>query len=128
MFMKSLLENYKAVFKKYTDFKGRATRREYWLFFLANFLAMIILTIAGNFITGFRFDFGEILARIYDLVVLLPSLAVCVRRLHDGGRSAWWLLLIAIPIVGWIILLVFLLLDSQPAENKYGPNPKSVTI
>lgn len=126
--MKSLIENYKAVFKKYADFKGRATRREYWLFFLANFLAMIVLTIAGNFITGFRFDFGEILARIYDLVVLLPSLAVCVRRLHDSGRSAWWLLLIAIPIVGWIILLVFLLLDSQPAENKYGPNPKSVTI
>lgn len=126
--MKSLLENYKAVFKKYANFKGRAGRREYWLFFLANFLAMIILTIAGNFITGFRFDFGEILARIYDLVVLIPSLAVCVRRLHDTGRSAWWLLLIALPIVGWIILLVFLLLDSHSAENKYGPNPKATLV
>ena len=62
---------------------------------------------------------------IYYLAVLIPSLAVGVRRLHDTDRSGWWLLLSLIPVIGWIVLIIFFVLDSTPGENQYGPNPKN---
>lgn len=66
-----------------------------------------------------------LLGGIYTLAVLIPGLAVTIRRLHDTGRSGWWFLIILIPILGPIVLLVFMVLDSQPTDNNYGPNPKS---
>lgn len=67
-----------------------------------------------------------LVALIYSLALLVPSLSVGARRLHDTGRSGWWQLLMLIPLIGAIILIVFLVLDSTPGDNKYGPNPKGV--
>ena len=111
--------------KKYACFSGRARRKEYWMFVLFNFIAASVAGFIGGLlvrVTGVvAFSF---LSTIYNLAVLIPGLAVCFRRLHDIGKSGWWVLIGLVPFVGWIVLLVFACLDSQPGENKYGPNPK----
>ncbi|MDH6112409.1 uncharacterized membrane protein YhaH (DUF805 family) [Kitasatospora sp. MAP12-15] len=110
---------YLAVLKNYAGFSGRARRKEYWMFTLFNTIAMVVAEIIDAVLgtTG-------IITGIYVLAVLLPMLAVAVRRLHDTGRSGWWLLIGAIPFIGGIILLVFTVSDGQPSDNQYGPNPK----
>jgi uncharacterized membrane protein YhaH (DUF805 family) len=115
---------YLEVLKKYAVFSGRARRKEYWMFFLFNMIILFVLgLIEGN--TGISSGSNQsILASLYSLAVLLPSLAVVMRRLHDTGRTGWWLLIALVPIIGAIVLLVFLVIDSQPSENQYGPNPK----
>lgn len=110
---------YLKVLKNYIGFQGRARRKEYWVFFLFNFLITMLLSIIEVML-----GLGGILSGIYGLFVLLPSIAVNVRRLHDIGRTGWWMLLSFIPVIGLIVLLIFAVLDSQPGENKYGPNPK----
>jgi uncharacterized membrane protein YhaH (DUF805 family) len=113
--------------QKYVDFTGRARRSEYWFFFLFSALAGLVGAILDAIFglrSGIYSGTGPIEGLIH-LALLLPSLAVGVRRLHDTGRSGWWLLIGLIPIVGWIILLVFFVQDSQP-DNKYGPNPKGL--
>jgi len=111
--------------RKYVDFTGRARRSEYWFFFLFTVLAGIV----GGILDGiFRLRGGPYgstgpIQGLIQLALLLPSLAVGARRLHDTGRSGWWLLIGLIPVVGWIILLVFFVQDSQQ-DNQYGPNPK----
>jgi len=117
----TLWEYYIKVLKNYVNFKGRARRQEYWGFILFNFLIAFALAFAGNMIG----DEDGFLGGLYSLAVFLPSLAVLFRRLHDTGKSGWFWLLIFIPIVGWIILLVWACTDSQPGENKYGLNPKT---
>ncbi len=104
--------------KKYAVFNGRATRSEYWYFFLLNLVIAIAVGIVA-YLIGF-----EELSFLYGLAVLVPTWAVTVRRLHDIGRSGWMILISLIPLVGSIWLLVLMCLDSSPAENKYGPNPK----
>ncbi len=120
---------YLAVLKKYAVFNGRAQRAEYWYFCLFSAIisiALIIIDIiTGNF--GFKSGIG-LLSGIYSLAVLIPSIAVSVRRLHDTNHSGWWLLIDLIPFVGAIIILVFLIRDSQPGENQYGPNPKGISV
>ncbi|UIX31812.1 DUF805 domain-containing protein [Streptomyces sp. GQFP] len=108
------------VLKKYAVFSGRARRKEYWMFVLFSVIISIALTIVDSFI-GF-----PILSAVFSLGLLVPSLAVCVRRLHDTGRSAWWLLFGFVPLVGSITLLVFTCLDGEAGENKYGHSPKAV--
>ncbi|MBQ0057583.1 MAG: DUF805 domain-containing protein [Bacteroidales bacterium] len=98
------------VMQKYCCFEGRARRSEYWWFALASFICGMIPLI------GF----------IASLALLLPGLGVCVRRLHDTGRSGWWLLLCLIPIVGGLVLIYFYICDSQPGNNKWGANPKGM--
>ena len=116
---------YLEVLKKYAVFSGRARRKEYWMFFLFNLIITIVLAIIDNLIGTFSPQSGVgLLEGLYSLAVLLPSIAVTVRRLHDTGRSGWWILIGLIPIIGGIVLLIFMVLDSQPGENKYGPNPK----
>jgi uncharacterized membrane protein YhaH (DUF805 family) len=110
---------YLAVLKNYAGFTGRARRTEYWMFFLVNFIIGVVLDIIGIFIR-----LGAIVGALYGLAVLIPGLAVGVRRLHDTGRSGWWLLIAVIPVVGAIILIVFLATEGEPGENAYGPNPK----
>ncbi|MDX2079872.1 MAG: DUF805 domain-containing protein [Terrimicrobiaceae bacterium] len=105
--------------KNYVNVQGRARRKAYWMFVLFNFL----ITIVANIIDGVL-GTGGLLSGIYLLAVLLPSIALAVRRLHDIGKSGWWLLIGLVPLVGAIVLLVFAVLDSQPGENAYGPNPK----
>ena len=111
---------YVMVLKKYVVFEGRARRKEYWYFALISFIISLILSLI-DWAIGIN-----VLATIYGLAVLLPSIAVGVRRLHDTGRTGWWLFIGLIPLVGAIILLVFFFTDSQPGENKYGPSPKAV--
>ena len=112
--------------KKYATFSGRAQRAEYWYFFL-----FYILTFIGlSFIHGITGTFSEeagigLLGGLYSLAILIPSLAVGVRRLHDTGRSGWWLLVGIIPLIGAIVLLIFFVQDSVPGDNLYGSNPKA---
>ncbi|MCP2313810.1 uncharacterized membrane protein YhaH (DUF805 family) [Kitasatospora paracochleata] len=111
------VEWYLAVLKNYAGFSGRARRKEFWMFYLFNLIAVIVLAILDNILgTGF-------LAVIYLLAVLVPTLAVGTRRLHDTGKSGWLLLLGVVPVAN-IILLVFCAMEGQPEDNEYGANPK----
>jgi uncharacterized membrane protein YhaH (DUF805 family) len=118
---------YLAVLKKYAVFSGRAHRTEYWMFTLVNLIISLILVAVENLIGLVPEGGGQgVLSGIYTVAVLLPSLAVGVRRLHDTGRSGWWLLIGLAPLIGVIVLVVFFVQDSQPGSNTYGPNPKGV--
>jgi uncharacterized membrane protein YhaH (DUF805 family) len=123
---------YLKVLKEYANFSGRARRTEFWMFTLFSAIASIVLglldtlfgtaTVYGNG-TVVTFTPG-ILQGIYALAVLIPTLAVTVRRLHDTDRTGWWLLIGLIPIVGGIVLLVFMCLDGTRGPNRYGVDPK----
>lgn len=116
---------YLEVLKKYATFGGRARRSEYWFFMLFNTLISIGLVTIDGFIGTISLELGlGALSGLYTLAVLIPSLAVTSRRLHDSGRSAWWMLIGFIPLVGPIVLFIFVLLDSQPGQNQFGDNPK----
>jgi uncharacterized membrane protein YhaH (DUF805 family) len=109
--------------KKYAEFSGRSRRKEYWMYSLfvgIIYVVLMLLAVATKQSAVF------ILVAIFWLGILVPSLAVGVRRLHDTGRSGWWLLFGIVPIAGPITLLVFSVMDSQPGANQYGPNPKEV--
>ena len=113
--------------KKYACFSGRARRKEYWLFVLFNLIASIIIGVIAGVLAGATgVGAFSYLGSIYSLAVLIPGFAVLFRRLHDTGRSGWWWLIAFIPIIGWIVLIVFCCLDSQPGDNQYGPNPKGL--
>ena len=115
---------YIEVMKKYAVFSGRARRREYWMFVLFNIIIALVLSIIEGIADAGSESGRSVLATLYGLAVLLPSLAVGVRRLHDTGRSGWWMLIGLIPIIGTIVLLIFIIQDSQLMDNQYGPNPK----
>ena len=117
---------YIEVLKKYAVFSGRARRKEYWLFHLFSLIFAFVLGSIDR-LAGFA-DSGSIgpLGGLYTLAILIPATAVGVRRLHDTNRSGWWLLIALVPIIGAIVLLVFLVSDSQTGSNRYGPNPKEV--
>jgi uncharacterized membrane protein YhaH (DUF805 family) len=116
---------YFEVFRKYATFSGRARRKEYWFFVLFNILAMVAFSIIDAAIGTYNVEAGiGVLSGIYLLIALLPGLAVAVRRLHDTGRTGWWLLISLVPIIGALVLLAFLIFDSTPGDNEYGPNPK----
>ena len=117
---------YLEVLKKYAVFSGRSRRKEYWFFCLFNILVSIGLMIIDRMLGTFSsLGFG-LLGGLYTLGIIIPSVAVAVRRLHDTNRSGWWLLLALIPFIGAIVLIIFMILDSQPGDNQYGPNPKAV--
>ena len=117
---------YLKVLKNYTGFEGRARRKEYWMFFLINIIISIVLVIIDSKTGLINQEVGYgLFSGIYTLGVLLPSIAVSMRRLHDTGRSGWWLLISFIPLIGIIVLFVFMVLDSQVEDNQYGSNPKS---
>jgi uncharacterized membrane protein YhaH (DUF805 family) len=119
---------YIEVLKKYAVFSGRSRRKEYWFFVLFNILISIGLTVIDGMIGTANAETGAgFLSGIYSLAVLIPSLAVLVRRLHDTDRSGWWILIGLIPVIGWIVLLVFVVQDGQPGQNQYGANPKEAT-
>jgi uncharacterized membrane protein YhaH (DUF805 family) len=117
---------YLEVLKKYAVFSGRARRKEYWMFTLFNVIfaiaAMIIDNVVGLAIKDV--GYGPIYI-LYALATLVPSLAVSVRRLHDIGKSGWYILLGLIPCVGGIILLVFAVTAGDVGENEYGVDPKA---
>ena len=118
---------YIEVLKKYATFTGRARRREYWFFALFNFLIGVLLGVVDSVNGTFNDEVGlGLVGGIYTLAVLLPSIAVSVRRLHDTERTGWWLLIGLIPVVGWIVLLVFFVLEGTRGPNKYGNDPKEL--
>lgn len=139
---------YLQAMKKYAYFAGRARRSEFWFYALYNVLVLVAFKVAYVISVGAGTSalkqkapdglppmqgVGAIALAVviclafvlYVLGVIIPSLAVTVRRLHDSGRRSWWLLLAAIPGVGVLLLLIFMLLGSKPVENRYGPNPKA---
>ena len=116
-------EAVQSVFSKYATFSGRARRSEYWYFVLLQVIVTAVLN--GLYSATESVAFSAILV-LFDLALLVPSLAVCWRRLHDIGRSGAYYFFVLIPLVGWILLLVWMCQDSQPGENQYGPNPKGM--
>lgn len=104
--------------RQYADFSGRARRKEYWMFYLFNLLANMVLS-GIDTIIGI-----PVCCSIYAVAVFIPSLAVCVRRLHDVGKSGWMFLIIFIPIVGALWLLVLFCIEGEAVANKWGENPK----
>jgi uncharacterized membrane protein YhaH (DUF805 family) len=115
---------YTEVLKKYVVFSGRARRKEFWMFYLFSIIISVILNIIDSLI-GTTSSGAGILTSIYGLLVLLPTLAVIVRRLHDTNRSGWWILIGIIPIIGTIVLIVFLATEGNAGDNQHGPDPKA---
>ncbi|MFT5384448.1 MAG: uncharacterized membrane protein YhaH (DUF805 family) [Saprospiraceae bacterium] len=115
------MDYYKLAFQKFSDFSGRSRRSEYWYFVLFNTLVAIAAITIDMLIWG-----APILYGLYALAVIIPSLSLLVRRLHDIGKSGWWFLIAFVPVVGSIVLLVFLVTDSQPGPNQWGNNPKEI--
>jgi uncharacterized membrane protein YhaH (DUF805 family) len=104
--------------ENYAVFSGRARRSEFWYFGLFNMLIQLGLGFFDHFLRL------PLLEGLYALAILIPSIAVTTRRLHDTDRSGWWQLLLLIPLIGLIVLIVFEFQDSQPGPNRYGANPK----
>ncbi len=115
-----LINNWKlVVLERYAKFDGRASRAEFWWFVLANFLAFVVLAILMQIASIF-----VILYIVYGLAMLIPSIAVAIRRLHDSNKTGWFLLLGLIPFVGAIILLVFYVMPSTVGPNDFGAGPE----
>jgi len=119
---RSPIDYYILAFQKYAQFSGRATRSEYWWFYLVNLAVTLLLAIIESV---FSIPL-TLLSTIYLFASIVPSLSIQVRRLHDVDKSGWYILLNLLIIIGWIWLLVLNILDSTPGDNKYGPNPKGV--
>lgn len=119
------MEWYLAVLKQYTRFDGRSHRTEFWWFTLWSFIISLALTII-EIAAGLGGDWGGPLSGIYGLLVIIPTLAVGARRLHDIGRSGWWQLIGLIPLVGIIILIVWWARAGDAEPNEWGPNPWGV--
>lgn len=107
----------------YFDFEGRATRQQFWMFVLYYIIGAIILGVIESMV-----GLEDILTAVYALALLLPYLGLAVRRLHDVNRSGWWLLIGLIPIVGFIVLLIFYIQKGDAGANQYGPNPAGVSV
>ncbi|MDE0938496.1 MAG: DUF805 domain-containing protein [Pirellulales bacterium] len=123
---------YLTVLKKYAVFTGRARRAEIWYFILFNFIVSVVLQMLFGSVAETAEDGAAsplaFLPVLYTLVILLPSLAVAIRRLHDTGRSGWWILIALIPLVGTIVLIVFYVQDGDAGDNAYGTNPKAAQM
>ncbi|MEV8371832.1 DUF805 domain-containing protein [Kribbella sp. NPDC056861] len=118
---------YTDVIKKYAVFSGRARRKEFWMFTLFSVIISIIISILDR-ILGLTYGSGNssgVLSTIYSLAVLLPSIGVGIRRLHDTGRSGWWLLINLVPCIGFIVYIVFAAQEGNAGDNAYGPDPKA---
>ena len=118
---------------KYAKLDGRASRSEFWYFALFYFIANLVLALIDTFVINpmlgaipSQMGQGGFLQIIFALALLLPSIAIAVRRLHDIGKSGWWYLIVFIPLIGLLVLLYFFVQDSQPGSNQYGPNPKGL--
>ncbi len=110
---------YLEAWRKFATFRGRARRSEYWMFTLFNVIVSTVL-----FMVDMALGTMFLLGALYGLAAIIPGLAVTVRRLHDTGKSGWWILITLIPILGTIAFLVFMFQDSYAGDNEYGPNPK----
>jgi uncharacterized membrane protein YhaH (DUF805 family) len=119
------MEWYLKVLRNYANFEGRARRKEYWMFVLFNVLAAVVIAIIDSVLHTRTASGLGILGLVYSLAVLLPGIAVAARRLHDRDMSGWWLLLSFIPIIGTIIVIVWLALEGNRGSNRFGSDPKA---
>lgn len=138
------MKEWKTCLQNYVNFKGRARRREYWMFLLVNFIVYMLFSMTiyllskelgtmtedllgdgMDMMTAYIYLGVSAVLLLYSLAMVIPGFAVLFRRLHDIGKSGAWILIGLVPIAGFIILIVFLATDSQAGENKYGPNPKT---
>jgi len=108
----------RVVAESYAKFDGRSGRDEFWWFFLANLIVGVVLSLLGQASTFFY-----IIYVIYGLALIIPSIAVGIRRLHDINRTGWWILIALVPLVGLIVLLVFYATAGDRGTNQYGPEP-----
>lgn len=116
-------------FGNYCNFSGRASRSEFWYFYLFNVIINIILGGYGGVSDLWQqqsFNFFSAGFGLYNLIVLLPTLGLCWRRLHDIGKGGGWYFIFLIPIVGWILLLVWECKEGEPHPNRFGPNPYGI--
>lgn len=113
--------------RKYAVFSGRSRRSEYWYFTLFYLLILLPLYLLDHSLGTYnqKTDIG-LFSGVYALLTILPCVAVAARRLHDTGKSGWWQLIALIPYLGALVLIAFLIRDSVPGSNAYGPNPKAV--
>ena len=122
-------------FKRYFDFSGRSRRKEYWMFALFNFLVyigfmLIMMALGGGMEYGETASMSPLASVVmiamfaWGLATIIPSLAVTFRRLHDTDRSAWWILIGFVPIIGGLVLLYFYLIEGTHGPNRFGPDPK----
>ncbi|KAF7766347.1 hypothetical protein PUND_a2163 [Pseudoalteromonas undina] len=116
------MEHYMNALRSYADFSGRNRRKAFWMFMLINLIFSLLTSVIDG-ITNTMF-----VSTIYSLALLIPQLSAGARRLHDTNRSGWWQLLWLVPVIGWIILIIFLAQDSQEGENDHGANPKEVEL
>ena len=117
----SFVDAIKSVFSQYANFSGRARRSEYWYYVLCYAIISIVINLLSQASSVFA-----IIGTVVGLALICPTVAVEIRRLHDIGKSGWYLLFNLIPLVGAIILLVWFCKDSEPGDNMYGPNPKGI--
>ena len=110
---------------KYADFRTRSQRKELWYFWLFSVIVFFVLDFVGNQFTDTDYIGMSPFGALYGVAILIPTWAVCARRLHDIGRTGWWQLIGLIPVVGAIVLIVFYSKDSDSGTNEYGPNPKA---
>lgn len=109
----------------YANFNGRARRKEYWMFTLFYIIASFVLSIVDSILGTMNMQIGiGLLGGLFALASFLPAIAVAARRLHDINKSGWWQLIAIIPIIGWLVLFIFYIMDSNPGENSFGANPK----
>jgi uncharacterized membrane protein YhaH (DUF805 family) len=122
----NMIEAVKAVFSKYATFEGRARRSEYWWFALFNFIVSLLLGFSlggGHGMGEGGMMGGNLISTIWSLATLLPTIAVGARRLHDIDRTGWWLLISFIPLIGWIVLIVFFASRGTAGPNRFGADP-----
>jgi uncharacterized membrane protein YhaH (DUF805 family) len=134
------MNSYVQVFKRAFDFTGRSRRREFWLFVLVNLVVTAVLTALDTLLglggvttltgPGYAFTYlaPGLLGSIYNVVVLIPNIAVSIRRLHDTDRSGWWLFIALLPLIGAIVLIVFWAMEGTRGANRFGADPKSAEL
>ena len=118
------MEWFFAAFKRTFEIRGRSRRKEYWLYSLFSIVITLLLLVIDSVFGLFIDDETGVLSTLFLIGTFITSLTVTIRRLHDIGRSGWWILLNFIPFIGTIVIFVFTVLDSEPGSNKYGENPK----
>jgi len=112
--------------KNYAGFSGRSRRKEYWFFILFYIIFFMVLAFLDGLLGTFSVETGiGVLTGIFILGMIVPNIAVTIRRLHDTDRSGWWILICFVPFVGGLVLLVFMILSGTQGNNQYGPDPIS---